>query len=445
MVLYFLQIGISQEMAFPEQYWKQYQSPEEAGYASEKLKLLEAKFAESGGDVLFVVHNGKVLLEKGPTTRRFRQASVRKSYLSALFGPFIDKGKIRLDQTLEDLKIDDLHPLSTEEKKATTLDLLAARSGIYLPAAYTTRSNKENMPARGSHTPGTFWYYNNWDFNTLVTIFNQQTSQDFFETFQKDIASPLQLEDFRLFDTYYRYEDSLSQHPAYLFKMSARDMARFGLLYLHEGRWKDQQLIPQDWVKKSTAVYTEDLGPAFNNKGSYGLLWWISDGIEGEPMYYASGAGGQRICILPKSQLVFVHLTNTYQQKNVGQSQIQEMITLLLQAKSGKPIVKPKLSNYQPKVESIKKGIPDQELLEKIPGIYRHRFLGEFNIQVQKKRVFMTTGIGKFNLIPTGPNTFFIEDMEIPCEAKSGNEAQQFTIETIFDKNRMVERVIFYY
>lgn len=437
--------GISQEMIFPEKHWRQYQTPEEAGFVAEKLKLLEAKFAESGGDVLFVVHNGKILLEKGPATRRFRQTSIRKSYLSGLFGSYLEKGKIDLNQTLEDLKIDDLMPLTEAEKKATVIDLMAARSGIYLPAAYTTKGNKERMPARGSHPPGTFWYYNNWDFNTLVTIFNQQTSQDFFETFKTDIADPLQMEDFRLFDTYYRYEDTLSQHPAYLFKMSARDMARFGLLYLNEGRWMAQQLIPGKWIKKSTAVYTKDLGPAFNHRGSYGLLWWITEDVNGEPMYYASGAGGQRIFILPQSQLVFVHLTDNYQRKNVKHDDIVEMISLLLQAKVGNQVENPALIDYHPKVESVKTSKPDKALLAKIPGVYRHRFLGDFNIQVQKKDVFMITGIGRFNLLPTGPNTFFIEDMELSCEAKKGTEEQRQTVEAVLNENRIVEHVIFYY
>ena len=53
-------------------------------------------------------------------------------------------------------------------------------------------------PIRGSHDPGTFWYYNNWDFNVLGTIFRQETGADIFEDFKKQFAVPLQMEDFRV-------------------------------------------------------------------------------------------------------------------------------------------------------------------------------------------------------------------------------------------------------
>lgn len=440
-----LNLCVSQEMAFPKEHWQQYQTPEEAGFSTQKLKLLEDSFTQNGGDVLLVIHNGIILMKKGPTSRRFRQASIRKSYLSALFGRYVRQGVINLEDTMADLNIDDLQPLTEEEQKARVIDLLSARSGIYLPAAYTLQSNIDRMPPRGSHAPGTFWYYNNWDFNTLLTIFNQQTGQDFFETFKKEIADPLGMEDFRLFDTYYRQEDSVSKHPAYLFKMSARDMARFGLLFLNEGRWQKEQLIPQSWVEQSTSVHTEDLGPDFDHKGSYGLLWWISDDIKGERMYYASGAGGQRICILPQSQLVLVHLTDTYQRKGVRDAQIQQMVELLLDAKSGDAIAHPTLLDHDPQGVEVDKISPDPAFMAKIAGVYHHRFLGEFKIQPKKDKVVMTTGIGRFNLYPIEPDTFFVEDMEIPCQFKPGEEAQKHTIEAILDDDRMVTQVIFYY
>ncbi len=145
------------------------------------------------------------------------QTSVRKSYMSAMVGIYADKGKINLNSTLADLGIDEVPPLTAIEKQARVIDLLAARSGIYLPAAYSPRSMK--LPQRGKHRPDEAWLYNNWDFNVLATIFNQNTGKDFFEAFYKEIARPIQMEDFRLFDCFYRYEKEKSLHPAYLFKL----------------------------------------------------------------------------------------------------------------------------------------------------------------------------------------------------------------------------------
>lgn len=437
----------AQPMTFPENHWQQYLSPEDAGFSTQKLEAVKAIFEQSGGAALFIAHRGKVLAAWGHCNRRFRQASIRKSYLSALMGIYAHKGQVNLNSTMGELGIDDLQPLSEVEKQARVIDLLASRSGIYLPAAYTTEGNKADMPERGSHAPGTHWYYNNWDFNTLVTIFNRQTGRDFFEAFREHIAGPLQMEDFSLAHTYYRYEEDVSRHPAYLFRMSARDMARFGLLYLNEGRWKEQQIIPETWVKQSTAVCTKTLGPRFESRGSYGLLWWIYDDIAGQPMYYASGAGGQRIFILPEADIVFVHLTDTYQMANHTQHEdILEMIRLLLEAKVGEPVANPELSTYQPSAREIETQEPEPGLFPKIAGTYQNRFLGAFTIEPQKDdQLLMTTGIGRYTLYPIGPRSFFVGDMEIVCEFQRGDAEQQWTVVAQMDEKRKVEKVVFYY
>ena len=101
---------------------------------------------------------------------------------------------------------------------------------MYHRAAYQSASAKAARPERWSHSPNTFFYYNNWDFNTLGTIFEQETGTKIFEEFKKRIADPLQMEHFLIEDTEYRFELDESIHPAYLFRMTALDMARFGLL-----------------------------------------------------------------------------------------------------------------------------------------------------------------------------------------------------------------------
>lgn len=267
---------------YPGKHWEKYQSPEEAGFSSEKLKPLFKALEEYGSEAFLVIQDGRIAVHWGDAHRRFRQASIRKSYLNAVFGIYAEKENWNLDQSLADLHIDDLSPLTSEEKTARIKDLLAARSGVYHPSAYNTRSNAANLPERGSHSPGSFWYYNNWDFNVLLTIFEQKSGKDFFREFQKKIARPLQMEDFRMFDTFYRLEEEVSRHPAYLFKMTARDMGRFGWMILNDGKWKNRQIVPGAWIEKSIRPVTKDLGPRFNNKGSYGWLWWISDGIDGQ-------------------------------------------------------------------------------------------------------------------------------------------------------------------
>jgi CubicO group peptidase (beta-lactamase class C family) len=127
--------------------------------------------------------------------------SIRKSLLSALYGIAVEKGDIDIDETIGSIGIDDTSPLTETEKSARVSDLLKARSGVYLPAAYETSSMKEDRPQRGSHEPGTHWYCNNWDFNTLATIYNRKTSNDLFKAFENQIAVPTQMQDFELRET----------------------------------------------------------------------------------------------------------------------------------------------------------------------------------------------------------------------------------------------------
>src|SRR5262249_15650501 len=127
----------------------------------------------------------------GDVSKRLLMHSVRKSFISALYGIYSASGVVNLQQTLGDLGIDDLPPsLTKQEKQARILDLLAARSGVYHPAAFETAAMKEARPERGSHVPGTFWYYNNWDFNALGFILEQAAKAPVFELFYKQIATP---------------------------------------------------------------------------------------------------------------------------------------------------------------------------------------------------------------------------------------------------------------
>src|SRR5258706_965191 len=164
-----------QDILYPDATWSQYTSPEQAGYSSSQLMQARDYFNQIGSSSLLVVHNGAILAAWGDVTRRFMSHSARKSYMSALYGIHVNNGDIDLNQTLAELNIDDEPALTSTEKEARVFDLLTARSGVYHPASAETPSMIGNRPERGSHKPGTHWHYNNWDFNTLHTIFEQKT------------------------------------------------------------------------------------------------------------------------------------------------------------------------------------------------------------------------------------------------------------------------------
>ncbi len=333
------------EKLYPGQHWQKAESPEALGWSSDKLAAARAYSKTIDSAAVMIIDDGIVVDAWGDISRNFKCHSVRKSLLSALIGIHVDEGRINLSKTMEELGIDDNAPSLTEtEKQATVADLIKARSGIYHPALGESPGMKATRPKRYSHKPGTFWYYNNWDFNALGMIFEQETGTKIFEEFEKRIAKPLDMEDFNISDCSYRYSvnysgdqkaDQLSIHPYYNFRMSTRDLSRFGLLFLREGRWQNQQIVSVDWVRDSTASLSK-IGP---DKG-YGYMWWT--GVEGglfpnvrvkEHSFYASGYRGHRIIVLPYRKIVVVHRFDTDKREgSVTDIQIGRLLWLVLDA-----------------------------------------------------------------------------------------------------------------
>jgi len=290
-------------------------NPEQVDFDSKKLEAA-ADFGEQiGYTALMAAYDGQVFFSWGNITYNYKVHSIRKPFLCSLYGIYVKSGDIDLDATMEDLGIDDLPPSLTEtEKQATVRHLLQSRSGIYHEAAAEAPVMKELRPERGSHLPGTFYYYNNWDFNAAGTIFEQETHTRIFEEFDLRIAGPIGMQDFDTDNCYYQYE-SVSMHPAYSFRMSARDMLRFGILYQKNGRWNGKQIVPQNWITESTTAYSyvdTSLGIG------YGYMWNVikkdtpaAQMIDNHCVFFHTGIGVHLLMIIPDFKLVLVMRMDT--------------------------------------------------------------------------------------------------------------------------------------
>jgi CubicO group peptidase (beta-lactamase class C family) len=319
---------------FPDSGWEQVDSGASA-WSADKLKEAETWSRQIGSTAMVVVHHGRIVAQWGDTAEKTPLASVRKSLLSALIGIAVERGEINLKQTMGQLGIDDNEPsLSAEEKTATVRDLLQARSGIYHAALYETPSMAARRPPRFSHPPGSFWYYNNWDFDTLGAIYEHATRHSIFDAFNSEIAAPIHMEDYKPADGNY-VTGAASVYPAYPFDMSARDLARFALLYLHQGKWQDRQVVPAQWVEESTRAYSQSsFGPG------YGYLWWIGfvDNIVAPVVklppgtFFAWGAGGQFAFVMPADDLVIVHRAPHLADGGPSLKEIGRLLWLVLDA-----------------------------------------------------------------------------------------------------------------
>jgi CubicO group peptidase (beta-lactamase class C family) len=268
---------------------------------------LEAALAHArrrGAHAMMVVVGGRVAASFGDVSEKLEVASARKSLLSALYGIYAAEGLVDISATLADLGIDDAEPLDDVEKQATIRDLLMSRSGVYRPAAAESRNMARGRPAPNSHQPGTHWNYNNWDFNVLGTIFERQIWASVHEVFEERVARPIGMQDYTSDDGYYLSIDE-STHRAYRFKMSARDLARFGLLFARDGRWRDDQIVPSDWVKESTTPHTADA----QHQLGFGYSWWSGEPrhLGGHDFYLARGGAGHAVLVVPALDLVVVH------------------------------------------------------------------------------------------------------------------------------------------
>jgi len=399
----------AQSQDFPAKHWQVYSTPEEAGWSSEKLAEAKSYFAEIGGAAAMVIYKGKVLVAWGDITRRYNCHSMRKSLLSTLFGIYVENKEIDISTTLKDLGIDDNPPLTDEEKQATIEYMLKARSGVYHTAAYEAQSMKDARPARGYHPPNTYWYYNNWDFNTLVTIFNQETGKDFFKEFNNKIALPIGMEDFRLLDTYYHYEYENSIHPAYPFRMSARDLARFGFLVLNDGKWDSEKIIPRKWINQMSTPYSLTGW----GRGAYGYMWWISgDGILGKAgMFSAYGAGGHRVDVIPDEDLVFVFRVNTFQNNYISNDKSERLLKMILDARVSDAKKHP--STQQLLVSEKDEGafFLSQEEMDGFVNAYVFESgIGFKIIRKNEDLILKSPMMGNFVLIPVVENEFIFED-----------------------------------
>lgn len=323
-----VEVAIDAKATFPEVHWQKLSNPEAAGWNGKKLESAGRWSQFNGSAAGVVVHKGRIVHTWGDVTHKYKCHSIRKTFLEALYGIYHDKGQINLDATLAELGIDDIEPLSESEKSATVDLLLQGRSGVYHTAAYETSGMALRRPSREEYSPGEHYYYNNWDFNTQLAIFEQVTGKKIFEEFKSSVATPLQMEYYQTTDGKYFFETEYSKYPAYPFRMTALDMARIGLLYLNKGSWKGEQLISESWVKQATTRYSK------NGVYDVGYKWKInrSGTLAKHNTFFTTGRGGHRIFVIPNLDLVVVNRVNTDGSGHMNQYQTEGIVKRVIKS-----------------------------------------------------------------------------------------------------------------
>ena len=206
--------------------------------------------------------------------------SVTKSVLSILVGIAIDKGLLRLDQRLPELIAEATErPIDPRAADITLRDLLTMSSGFdphhEMVEGAGVRSSSVWMIMRTvRHTPGTHFYYDDEGTNLVAIILRRAVGGNIGEFAKIELFGPLQI------DRYLWIVDGDGNLPGFSgLLLTGRDMAKIGLLYIQQGRWRERQVVSKAYVLNSTRAHIDGSMPGL--EAGYGYLWWTRPTREG--------------------------------------------------------------------------------------------------------------------------------------------------------------------
>lgn len=297
-------------------------TPASQGLDSERLARGIERLGEmSGVRSLLVVRNARIVAGesfagRGLNERHHDVKSASKSLLSALIGIALDEGSIESrEATVGELLPGYAEDLPEGKRAITVENLLTMSSGLASTSgehygAWVSRSDwTAGALARPlEHEPGQVFTYSTGNTHLLSAILTEATGKSTFDFAREKLFEPLGIEVHswqRSPEGYYFGGNSLAMTP--------RDLARFGQLYLQEGRWGDRQIVPEEWVERSTRLEAEGWPERY---GGYGYLWWLAP-ADPWKAYAAVGYGGQFLCVVPELDMLIV-MTSTHQGKGAA-------------------------------------------------------------------------------------------------------------------------------
>jgi CubicO group peptidase (beta-lactamase class C family) len=275
---------------------------------------------------IIVSQDGRTVFEKyyGTTPDAARNMfSVTKSVISTLVGAAIARGEIRsVNQTLGELLPAYAATMTPAVAAVTLGQLLTMTAGVPDWTDQTSPDARKGTDwvagILASITPSrtSKFVYSNPDAHLLSAILTEATHRSVLDFAREVLFDPLgidsssAIEPLLVLSNYDAYKAAPFAWPVdpqhvnlgySMLTLRPRDMLKIGQLYLNDGRWKGQQLLPRNWVTDATTAQVK----TYSSWESYGYLWWVTT-ANGEPAYAAVGAGGQLIEVIPGRRVVVV-------------------------------------------------------------------------------------------------------------------------------------------
>lgn len=295
---------------FPTGGWR-LTCPAVAGMDSARLRLAyEAMNLAPDVRAFVVVRHGHVVAEAYRTADdsryAFHQQSATKSVTSALVGIAIGRGELAgTDATLGATLPQYMSPGQDALLPGITVgQLLSMSSGLSGPPTGPPPLMLQLLARPVARPPGTVFAYDDGGYHLLSVVLRVATDADVREYANRHLFGPL---GFGIGSDEWATDDLRIHLGSTGLRLSAREMAKLGLLYLHDGTWDGERILPEGWVQRS---WTSQRLEGLPSGGlSYGLGWWIADYV-GHDAFFAAGHGGQTITVVPDLDLVVVIAAN---------------------------------------------------------------------------------------------------------------------------------------
>ena len=274
---------------------------------------------------IIIVKDGQIIAERYgegfSKDTRFQGWSMTKSVTEALLGVLVEQGKLDIQSPAPVPEWQG----AGDPRKAITIDqLIRMSSGLEFNEDYGDLTdgvtqmlyNQGDMAAYAANKPlagdpDTIWNYSSGTANILSRIIRDTVGGDVTDYW----AFPQEALFHRINVNSAIIEPDASGTfvgSSYMYT-TARDWARFGLLYLQDGVWNGERILPEGWVEYSHT-------PTPPSLGEYGGAWWLNASDGGDPttkewpdmpddLYYASGHDGQDVVIIPSENLIIVRLS----------------------------------------------------------------------------------------------------------------------------------------
>lgn len=296
----FASLAFSQTKNFE---WKS-DEPKNLGLDQNKIAAFNAELPPTEVTSCIIVKNGAIASEyykEGYNQESvFGMQSVSKSLTSAIVGIAIEQGYFTLDDPIAKF----FPELRTKEdarfQKITVRHLLTNTSGL----VSTDSAVWGQWRASGdwikflfdrplTHEPGKIFEYSTGNTHLLSAIVQKTTKKTLDEYGRSVLFEPLGMD-----SGYFDFDAKGIADGGNGAHLSARDMARFGLLYLHGGKWQEKQVVPASWVSESIKIHTP-------KQARYGYQWWVRwFGKSGARGFFAHGWGEQVIAVIPSKNLL---------------------------------------------------------------------------------------------------------------------------------------------